>query len=174
MWCIIDWWCNVLLPRVPNRVTGTCSQTLNLRHWRIFFLLSICYPLTKMGNICIDTWSRMAVIMAQGLFHLKRNVGAFVGSWYSIEGQFLLKTLLTTLIMQTSVYSSLDVTFVMHAFAQVLSNASTKWSRFKEKYHKPNRLTDNQKSRCLEIVVFVSINLYMALFRIYNSIITNI
>jgi hypothetical protein len=68
----------------------------------------------------------MAVIMAQGLFHLKRNVGAFVGSWYSIEGQFLLKTILTTLIMQTSVYSSLDVTFVMHAFAQVLSNASTK------------------------------------------------
>jgi len=36
-------------PRVPNRVTGTCSQTLNLRHWRIFFLLSICYPLKKNG-----------------------------------------------------------------------------------------------------------------------------
>ena len=43
----------------------------------------------------------MAVIMAQGLFHLKRNVGAFiyVESWYKIEGQFLLKTILTTLIM---------------------------------------------------------------------------
>ena len=49
-------WCNVLLPRVRNRVTGTCSQTLILRHWRIFFLLSICYPLV---NTCIDTCSRI-------------------------------------------------------------------------------------------------------------------
>jgi len=35
----------------------------------------------------------MAVIMELGLFHLKRNVGAFihVRSWFKIEGQFLLK-----------------------------------------------------------------------------------
>jgi len=54
-----------------------------------------------MGNTFIDTGSRMAVIMTQGLFHLKRNLGVFihVGSWYRIEGQFLLKTILATLIM---------------------------------------------------------------------------
>jgi hypothetical protein len=30
------WWCNVLLPRVSNRVTGTCSQTINLNRCWIF------------------------------------------------------------------------------------------------------------------------------------------
>jgi hypothetical protein len=42
----------------------------------------------------------MAVIMAEGLFHLKRGVGAFIhaGSCYKIEGQFILKKILTTMI----------------------------------------------------------------------------
>jgi hypothetical protein len=56
----------------------------------------------------------------------------------------------------------------MHAFAQVLPNARAKSLPL------ANRLTDNQKSRCLEIATFVSINLQMALFGIYYSIITNI
>jgi hypothetical protein len=58
---------------------------------------------------------------------------------------------------------SLDGNFIMHAFEQVLSNASAKWSRLPEKKHKSpplaNRLSVLQKSRCLKIVTYVSINL---------------
>ena len=135
-------YCNVLLPRVPNRITETCSQTLNLRHWKIFFLLSICYPLKKMGNACIDAWSRIAVIIwRKGYFNydLKCNVGAFihVGSWYKIKGQFLLKKILTTFIISNV---KLLCTFVMHTCRCCQIYASAKWSRLPEKYHKPRLL----------------------------------
>jgi hypothetical protein len=54
MRCMIDWWCNVLLPRVPNRVTGTCFQTLLLHHWRIFFDVEswYIYCLTCYSSLC--------------------------------------------------------------------------------------------------------------------------
>jgi len=42
--------CNVLLPRVPNRVTGRdLLPDTKFAPLKNIFLLSICYPLNKMG-----------------------------------------------------------------------------------------------------------------------------
>jgi hypothetical protein len=52
----------------------------------------------------------MAVIMAEGLFHLKRNVCALIhaGSCYKIEGQFILKKILTTMICTCKVRNEIQ------------------------------------------------------------------
>jgi hypothetical protein len=76
----------------------TCSQScqrdllsdITFAPLKNIFLLSICYPLKRW---CI-----------------------YVGSWYKIEGQFLIKRNTYHISnCRTFGYSSLDVTFIMHA-----------------------------------------------------------
>jgi hypothetical protein len=51
------------------------------------------------------------VIMAEGLFHLKRNVCALIhaGSCYKIEGQFILKKILTTMHVLSILFSGKQI-----------------------------------------------------------------
>jgi hypothetical protein len=48
--------------------------------------------------------------MKEGLFHLKRNVGAFIhaGSCYKIEGQFISKQILITMICTCKVRNEIQ------------------------------------------------------------------
>ena len=120
-------------------VTGSICHIYYIYFYLVYMAYKTAWSLWKRFKPCV--YDRLLIITftsrgAPGarLPKIGKNM-IYVGTWYKIEGQFLIKRNtyhLSNSNCKTSMYSSVDVTFIMHAL-QVLSNASAKWSRLPEK-----------------------------------------